>query len=188
MTNEERMKDLLSRFTPEEIERTKKSVEESDRKCEQALALLPIPKEVEQTIDKYMEQMRAEVVKQGGEFAAIVVPMYRHLMRAGAVIALAIGDEASNLNNKTWHKWSDRSPNKEDSIFAVMVNYIHGSPGYRNIVFGRTVPSIVEEGYKESLDKIYWIELPHCDMGVDKADTLKSIGFSEEEIKNILNK
>lgn len=52
MTNEQKRDALLSRFTKEEIELAKTSVDEFDNTCKQAFAALSLPAEIEQTINE----------------------------------------------------------------------------------------------------------------------------------------
>lgn len=89
MTQEQKRNALLSRFTKEEIDLARASAEEFDNTCKQACAKFPIPAEIEQDIDKCIEAMRADIIKKNGETATFVLPIYRQLMRMGAIIALA---------------------------------------------------------------------------------------------------
>lgn len=88
MTNEQKRDALLSRFTKEDIELAKASADEFDNTCKQAFAALPLPAEIEQTINEEIERMRAEIIKKNGEAPTLVLPIYRQLMRMGAIIAL----------------------------------------------------------------------------------------------------
>lgn len=89
MTQEQKRNALLSRFTKEEIDLARASADEFSNTCEQAIAKFPIPAEIEQDIDKCIEAMRADMVKKKGETVTFILPIYRQLMRMGAIIALA---------------------------------------------------------------------------------------------------
>lgn len=89
MTQEQKRNAMFSRFTKEEIDLARASAEELDNTCEQAFAALPLPAEIEQDINECIEAMRADIIKKNGETATFVLPIYRQLMRMGAIIAFA---------------------------------------------------------------------------------------------------
>lgn len=89
MTQEQKRNALLSRFTKEEIDLARASAEEFDNTCKQAFAAISLPAEIEQDINECIEAMRADIIKKNGETVTFVLPIYRQLMRMGAIIALA---------------------------------------------------------------------------------------------------
>ena len=78
----------LEDIPKEEIENVKRQVSESAQTINDVIPSLP--DKTEKLIDEYMEQLRAEVLKQqGGEdLEALTLPIYRNMMRLGAAFAM----------------------------------------------------------------------------------------------------
>lgn len=78
----------LEDFPKEEIENAKKQVSECAQKINDAIPSLP--DKTAKLIDEYMEQYRAEALKQQGreDIAALTLPIYRNMMRMGAAFAM----------------------------------------------------------------------------------------------------
>ena len=78
----------LEDIPKEEIENVKRQVSESAQTINDIIPSLP--DKTEKLIDEYMEQLRAEALKQQGseDIAALTLPIYRNMMRMGAAFAM----------------------------------------------------------------------------------------------------
>ena len=77
---------------------TEQDFTEAKQRTESCMASIPqfeLPKQIEAQINKAMESLKAESQKQFGDFgtagADIAIPMYRQMMRLGALLALSAG-------------------------------------------------------------------------------------------------
>lgn len=77
---------------------TEQDFTEAKQRAENCMASIPqfeLPKQIEAQINKAMESIKAESRKQFGDFGAanadIAIPMYRQMMRLGALLALSAG-------------------------------------------------------------------------------------------------
>lgn len=77
---------------------TEQDFTEAKQRTESCMASIPqfeLPKQIEAQINKAMESIKAESRKQFGDFGAanadITIPMYRQMMRLGALLALSAG-------------------------------------------------------------------------------------------------
>lgn len=77
---------------------TEQDFTEAKQRTESWMAAIPqfeLPKQIEAQINKAMESIKAESRKQFGDFGAanadIAIPVYRHLMRLGALLVLSAG-------------------------------------------------------------------------------------------------
>ena len=78
---------------------TEQDFTEAKQRNESCMASIPqfeLPKQIEAQIDEAMEGIKAESRKQFGDFGAanadIAIPLYRQMMRLGALLALSAGD------------------------------------------------------------------------------------------------
>lgn len=77
---------------------TEQDLTEAKQRTESCMASIPqfeLPKQIEAQINKAMESIKAESRKQFGDFGAanadIAIPVYRQMMRLGALLALSAG-------------------------------------------------------------------------------------------------
>ena len=77
---------------------TEQDFTEAKQRTESCMASIPqfeLPKQIEAQINKAMESIKAESRKQFGDFGAanadITIPVYRQMMRFGALLALSAG-------------------------------------------------------------------------------------------------
>lgn len=77
---------------------TEQDLTEAKQRTESCMASIPqfeLPKQIEAQINKAMESIKAESRKQFGDFGAanadITIPVYRQMMRLGALLALSAG-------------------------------------------------------------------------------------------------
>lgn len=78
---------------------TEQDFTEAKQRTESCMASIPqfeLPKQIEAQINKAMESIKAESRKQFGDFGAanadIAIPVYRQMMRLGALLVLSAGD------------------------------------------------------------------------------------------------
>lgn len=78
---------------------TEQDFTEAKQRTENCMASIPqfeLPKQIEAQINKAMESIKAESRKQFGDFGAanadIAIPVYRQMMRLGALLALSAGN------------------------------------------------------------------------------------------------
>lgn len=78
---------------------TEQDFTEAKQRTERCMASIPqfeLPKQIEAQIDEAMESIKAESRKQFGDFgvanADIAIPVYRQMMRLGALLVLSAGD------------------------------------------------------------------------------------------------
>ena len=91
-TKDEFVARMRGKFTEQDITEAKQRTES----CVASLSQFELPKQIEAQINKAMESIKAESRKQFGDFGAanadIAIPMYRQMMRLGALLALSAGD------------------------------------------------------------------------------------------------
>ena len=89
---------------------TEQDFTESKQRTESCMASIPqfeLPKQIEAQIDEAMEGIKAEARRQYGNFGAanadIAIPVYRQMMRLGALLALSAGDLESEQTDSDLH-------------------------------------------------------------------------------------
>ena len=91
-TKDEFVARMRGKFTEQDFTEAKQRAES----CVASLSQFELPKQIEAQINKAMESIKAESRKQFGDFGAanadIAIPMYRQMMRLGALLALSAGD------------------------------------------------------------------------------------------------
>ena len=91
-TKDEFVARMRGKFTEQDFTEAKQRTES----CVASLLQFELPKQIEAQINKAMESLRTESRKQFGDFgtagADIAIPMYRLMMRLGALLALSAGD------------------------------------------------------------------------------------------------
>lgn len=90
-TKDEFVARMRGKFTEQDLTEAKQRTES----CVASLSQFELPKQIEAQIDEAMESIKAESRKQYGDFgtagADIAIPMYRQMMRLGALLALSAG-------------------------------------------------------------------------------------------------
>ena len=98
-TKDEFVARMRGKFTEQDFTKAKQRTES----CVASLSQFGLPKQIEAQINKAMESLKAESRKQFGDFgtasADIAIPMYRQMMRSGALLALSAGDLESELTD-----------------------------------------------------------------------------------------
>ena len=83
---------MQGKFTEQDLTEARQRTES----CVASLSQFELPKQIEAQIDEAMESIKAESRKQFGDFGAagadIAIPLYRQMMRLGALLALSAGD------------------------------------------------------------------------------------------------
>ena len=91
-TKDEFVARMRGKFTEQDFTEAKQRTES----CVASLSQFELPKQIEAQINKAMESLKAESRKQFGDFgtasADIAIPVYRQMMRLGALLALSAGD------------------------------------------------------------------------------------------------
>lgn len=91
-TKDEFVAQMRGKFTEQDFTEAKQRTES----CVASLSQFELPKQIEAEINKAMESLKAESQKRFGDFgtasADIAIPMYRQMMRLGALLALSAGD------------------------------------------------------------------------------------------------
>lgn len=91
-TKDEFVARMRGKLTEQDLTEAKQMTEN----CVTSLSQFELPKQIEAQINKVMESIKAESRKQFGDFGAanadIEIPMYRQMMRLGALLALSAGD------------------------------------------------------------------------------------------------
>lgn len=90
-TKDEFVARMRGKFTEQDFTEAKQRTES----CVASLLQFELPKQIEAQINKAMESLKAESRKQFGDFGAagadIAIPMYRQMMRCGALLVLSAG-------------------------------------------------------------------------------------------------
>lgn len=91
-TKDEFVARMRGKFTEQDFTEAKQRTES----CMASIPQFELPKPIEAQIDEAMESIKAESRKQFGDFGAasadIAIPVYRQMMRLGALLALSAGD------------------------------------------------------------------------------------------------
>ena len=91
-TKDEFVARMQGKFTEQDLTEARQRTES----CVASLSQFELPKQIEAQIDEAMESIKAESRKQFGDFGAanadIAIPLYRQMMRLGALLALSAGD------------------------------------------------------------------------------------------------
>lgn len=91
-TKDEFVARMRGKFTEQDLTEAKQRTES----CVASLSQFELPKQIEAQINKAMESIKAESRKQFGDFGAanadIAIPVYRQMMRLGALLVLSAGD------------------------------------------------------------------------------------------------
>lgn len=90
-TKDEFLARMRGKFTEQDLTEAKQRTE----RCVASLSQFELPKQIEAQINKAMESLKAESRKQFGDFGAanadIAIPVYRQMMRLGALLVLSAG-------------------------------------------------------------------------------------------------
>lgn len=91
-TKDEFVARMRGKFTEQDFTEAKQRTES----CMASIPQFELPKQIEAQINKAMESIKAESRKRFGDFGAanacIAIPVYRQMMRLGALLALSAGD------------------------------------------------------------------------------------------------
>lgn len=91
-TKDEFATQMQGKFTEQDFTEAKQRTE----RCMASIPQFELPKQIEAQINKAMESIKAESRKQFGDFgvanADIAIPVYRQMMRLGALLVLSAGD------------------------------------------------------------------------------------------------
>ena len=91
-TKDEFVSRMQGKLTEQDLTEAKQRTES----CVASLSQFELPKQIEAQIDEAMAGIKAESQRQYGNFGAasadIAIPVYRQMMRLGALLALSAGD------------------------------------------------------------------------------------------------
>ena len=88
--------EFVSRMQGKLTEQDSTEAKQRTESCVASLSQFELPKQIEAQIDEAMAGIKAESQRQYGNFGAasadIAIPVYRQMMRLGALLALSAGD------------------------------------------------------------------------------------------------